>query len=104
VTGERLEIPSLKPNILYGTATNEEKMKAAILVFAEAAKFDEVVDSLKKIGGVKDAFAVAGRADVAVLAEVADLKELSDLALKIFGTPGVTATETLIEVQRGDER
>lgn len=76
-------------------------MKAAILVFTEADKFDEVVGELKKIGGVRRAFAVTGRADVAALVEVADLKELSNLALKIFRTPGVTASETLIEVQRG---
>jgi DNA-binding Lrp family transcriptional regulator len=76
-------------------------MKAAILVFTEAGKFDEVVDELKKITGVKHAFAVAGRADVAALVEVPDLKGLSNLALKVFKTPGVTASETLVEVQTG---
>jgi len=73
-------------------------MKAAILVFTEAGKFDEVVTALKKISGVKHAFAVAGRADVAALVEVPDLKELSNLALKVFRTPGVTASETLVEM------
>ena len=76
-------------------------MKAAILVFTEAGKFDEVVGELKKIGGVKHAFAVTGRADVAALVEVPDLKGLSNLALKVFKTPGVTASETLVEVQTG---
>jgi len=76
-------------------------MKAAILVFTEAGKFDEVVGELKKIAGVKHAFAVAGRADVAMLVEVPDLKGLSNLTLKVFKTPGVTASETLVEVQRG---
>ena len=76
-------------------------MKAAILVFTEAGKFDEVVGELKKIAGVKYAFAVAGRADVAMLVEVPDLKGLSNLALKVFKTPGVTASETLVEAQIG---
>jgi len=73
-------------------------MKAAILVFTEAGKFDEVVAGLKKIAGVKHAFTVAGRADVAALVEVPDLKGLSNLTLKVFKTPGVTASETLVEM------
>ena len=76
-------------------------MKAAILVFTEAGKFDKVVGKLKKIRGVKHAFVVAGRADVAALVEVQDLKGLSNVVLKIIRTPGVTASETLVEVQRG---
>jgi len=76
-------------------------MKATILVFTEAGKFEEVVAGLKKIGGVKHAFAVAGRADVAAIVDVPDLKELSNVALKVFKTPGVTASETLVELQRG---
>ncbi len=75
-------------------------MKAAILVWTEAGKFRDVVAEIKKIKGVKNAFAVAGRADVAVLAETADLKGLSGLALKIFLSPGVTASETLVELPR----
>jgi len=42
---------------------------------------------------------VTGRADVAVLVEATNLNELSEIALKIFGTPGVTGSETLIELQ-----
>jgi len=73
-------------------------MKAAILVFAEAGKFEEVAAGLRKISGVKHAFVVPGRADVAAVVEVSDLKELSKLALKVFRTPGVAASETLVEM------
>jgi len=76
-------------------------MKAAILVFTEAGKFSDVVGELKKIAGVKHAFAVAGRADVVALVEVPDLKGLSNLVLKVFRTPGVAASETLVEAQIG---
>jgi len=76
-------------------------MKAAILVFTEAGKFSDVAGELKKIAGVKHTFAVAGRADVVALVEVPDLKGLSNLVLKVFRTPGVTASETLVEAQIG---
>ena len=76
-------------------------MKAAILILTETGEFDEVVNELKKIAGVKHAFAVAGGADVAALVEAPDLKGLSNIALKVHRTPGVTASETLVEVQRG---
>ena len=60
-----------------------------------------MVGELKKIAGVKHAFAVAGRADVVALVEAPDLKGLSNLVMKVFRTPGVTASETLVEAQIG---
>ncbi|MGQ9596030.1 MAG: Lrp/AsnC ligand binding domain-containing protein [Thermoproteota archaeon] len=76
-------------------------MKAAVLVSTEPGKFNKVVRKIRKIAGVKKAFAVAGRVDIAVLAEAKDIKELSKIVLKIHNVPSVTASETLIEVQKG---
>lgn len=75
-------------------------MKAAILVFTQAGAFENVLTHLKKLKGVQEAFAVTGRADVAVIADVGDLNELSKLALSVVGINGVTASETLVEVQK----
>lgn len=78
----------------------ECEMKAAILVFTEAGAYEDVVAHLKKLKGVNEAFPVTGRADIAVVADVGDLNELSNLALSVVGIKGVTASETLVEVQK----
>ena len=54
---------------------------------------------IEKIKGVKIAFPVLGRADVVASVEVSTLEQLSVLAFKIGGTPGVTATETLVGLE-----
>lgn len=73
-------------------------MRACILVYCKSGKFSDVTKVIKKIKGVRKAFSVFGRWDVAVLVNVADIKTLGEIALKINGLPGVRGAETLIEV------
>ncbi|MBO3802954.1 MAG: Lrp/AsnC ligand binding domain-containing protein [Candidatus Brockarchaeota archaeon] len=73
-------------------------MKAAILVSTDSDKLSAVAAEVKKIQGVKEAFPVAGRADVVAIVDSKDLKELAGVSLKIFGIGGVSACETLVEV------
>jgi len=73
-------------------------LRACILVYCKSGKFSDVTNVIKKIKGVKKAFSVFGRWDVAVLVNVVDIKTLGELALKINGLPGVRGAETLIEV------
>jgi len=69
---------------------------ACILVCCQAGKSKGVAEELKKTKGVKRAFEVHGRWDVAAEIEVADSQALGKIALKLHGLQGVKATETLI--------
>ena len=74
---------------------------ACILIWCEAGKHNKVVGELKKLKGVKKAFAVHGRWDVVSEVEVANLRVLGGLALKINGLEAIRATETLVGFQEG---
>ena len=71
---------------------------ACILVCCEAGKYKDVLAELKKIGGVRRAFAVHGRWDIVAEIEVADPKELGEAVLKLHEMAGVRATETLVSL------
>jgi DNA-binding Lrp family transcriptional regulator len=72
-------------------------MKALILVSGSAGKFDKIRGEIKAIKGVKEAFVVTGRADVAVFVD-GSLKEINRAVTSIFRIKGVVATESLLEV------
>lgn len=74
-------------------------MKACILIKTDPGKNRTITTMIEKINGVKIAFPVLGRADVVASVEVSTLEQLSVLAFKIGGTPGVTATETLVGLE-----
>lgn len=69
---------------------------ACTLISCMPGMYNDVVEGVKKLEGVVDAFGVHGRWDVAVEIEVADLKALGETALKINGLGGVRASETLV--------
>jgi len=71
-------------------------MKACILIKTNPSKIKTIAKIVEKIEGVKIAFPVLGRTDVVASVEASTLEQLSILAFKIGGTPGVTATETLV--------
>lgn len=77
-------------------------MKAAILISVEASKISEVLNEVNKVKGVKEAFSVAGRADIVAMIETKDLNELSKISAKINSISGVSTTETLIEAKIGE--
>ncbi|MFB0523749.1 MAG: Lrp/AsnC ligand binding domain-containing protein [Candidatus Bathyarchaeia archaeon] len=69
---------------------------ACTLICCEPGKYTDVVEGVKKLEGVVDAFGAHGRWDVVVEIEVADLKALGEAALKINGLKGVRASETVV--------
>ncbi|MEM2083706.1 MAG: Lrp/AsnC ligand binding domain-containing protein [Nitrososphaerota archaeon] len=77
-------------------------MKAVVLISVEATKLSEVLDKVKKVSGVKEAFSVAGRTDIVAIIETKDLNELSKISINLNSISGVSTTETLIEAKVGE--
>ncbi len=68
-------------------------------------KMRKVVQVAKREPGVKDAFPVHGRWDLAVETEDLELSDIADIGMHIYRTEGVEIVETLIafpEAKRGD--
>lgn len=74
-------------------------VSACMLVRTEGGKCDSVVGRLKQIQGVRAAFTILGRYDVAVDIEAQDYKQLGKSILKVNKLAGVVFTETLPEVE-----
>jgi len=71
-------------------------VKACILVCCKLLKTKRVVELLKKQSGVKDAFPVHGRWDIAVQTDDLSLKQISDIGVNIYKAEGVEIVETLV--------
>jgi len=56
-----------------------------------------VLDVAKREPGVKNAFPVHGRWDIAVETEELPLSDIADIGMHIYKTEGVEIVETLIE-------
>jgi hypothetical protein len=72
-------------------------VKACILVCCKMLKTKKVVELAKREPGVKDAFPVHGRWDIAVETEDVDFKEIAEIGVHIYQADGVEIVETLIE-------
>lgn len=59
-------------------------------------KTKKIVDLARKQAGVKDAFPVHGRWDIAVLTEDLDLKRIAEIGMNIYRAEGVEIVETLV--------
>jgi DNA-binding Lrp family transcriptional regulator len=71
------------------------EMEALVYIRADPGKSLDVLSAVKKIQGVKEAYATTGRFDVVARIEAADLKTLGDAVVKrIQGVKGVRGTET----------
>jgi len=73
-------------------------VKACILVNCRLLKMRKVLAVAKREPGVKDAFPVHGRWDIAVETENLELSDIADIGMHIYKTEGVEIVETLIEV------
>ena len=73
-------------------------VKAVTLITTELGKMDEICSKIREVKGVKDAFVIAGRADIVVYFE-GDVEEISKIMREIGRIEGVKTTETLIEVK-----
>jgi GTP cyclohydrolase III len=71
-------------------------VKACILVCCKLLKTKKIVDLAKKQPGVKNAFPVHGRWDIAVATEELDLKDIARIGMTIYKAEGVEIVETLV--------
>lgn len=71
-------------------------VKSCILVCCKLLKTKRVVELAKKQAGVKDAFPVHGRWDIAVSTEDLDLKKIAQIGMNIYKAEGVEIVETLV--------
>jgi uncharacterized protein with GYD domain len=67
-----------------------------VLVKVGAAPPLSILEGIKGVGGVLDAYVVFGRFDIVVFIEAEDYYKLKDIAGKIAGIEGVKSTETLV--------
>jgi DNA-binding Lrp family transcriptional regulator len=67
-----------------------------ILVKIGAARPIEVLEEIRKIRGVMEAYPVFGRFDLAVFIEGEDYYKLKDVAADVAGVKGIKSTETLV--------
>ena len=74
-------------------------LSACVLIRTSYGRWDDVVESIRKLTGVKRVFSVLGRYDVVVDLEASDIAELSSIVLRMGKFAGVVFTETLVEVQ-----
>ena len=80
-------------------------LSACILIRTTHGRFEDVVDYLRQLKGVKRIFPTLGRYDVVVDLEASDHAALDATVLKMGNFAGVVFTETLVEIEnRGEEK
>lgn len=67
-----------------------------VLLKIGAAPPLEILEGIRGIEGVLDAYAVFGRFDIVVFIEAEDYYGLKDVAAKVAGVGGIKSTETLV--------
>ena len=72
-------------------------LNACILLKIVPIKANDILCQVRDIGGVRKAYPIHGRFDIAVFVEVEDYKELRKVTTKINGIEGIRSTETLPE-------
>ena len=74
-------------------------MKACILIKTSPGTQGEVFEAVEQLPGVKLAFPVCGRTDIVANVEVPSFQNLVKVNEKAKEQPGVTASETLVEME-----
>ena len=67
-----------------------------ILVKLGATPPQKILESIRGVGGVLEAYAVFGRFDIVVFIEAEDYEKLKDVAAGVAGVQGIKSTETLV--------
>jgi len=75
-------------------------LSACILIRTTHGRFEDVVEFLAQLKGVKRIFPTLGRYDVVVDLDASDLKALDATVLRMGKFAGVVFTETLVEIQQ----
>lgn len=78
-------------------------LSACVLIRTTHGRFEDVVEFLGQLKGVKQIFPTLGRYDVVVDIEAYDLKALDATVLKMGKFAGVVFTETLVEIKDREE-
>ena len=73
-------------------------LSACVLIRTVHGKFDDVVESIRQLRGVKRVFPTLGRYDAVVDLEVPDHQQLDATVLRLGCIAGVVFTETLVEI------
>ena len=79
-------------------------LSACILIRTTHGRFEDVVEFLGQLEGVKRIFPTLGRYDVVVDVEASDLKALDAAVLRMGRFAGVVFTETLMEIKDRGEK
>jgi uncharacterized protein with GYD domain len=81
-------------------------LSACVLIRTTHGRFEDVVEYLGQLKGVKRIFPTLGRYDVVVDLEASDLKALDATILRMGNFAGVVFTETLVEIKqhKGEEK
>ncbi|MDH5806626.1 MAG: Lrp/AsnC ligand binding domain-containing protein [Candidatus Methanomethylicaceae archaeon] len=75
-------------------------MKAFIEIKITPGSLESVLEAIKKIEGVKEAYPVTGHCDIMAIIEASDIKVLGNIITKcIHIIRGVESTETLLCVE-----
>ena len=72
-------------------------LDACVLLKVVPTKANVILETVRKIAGVRKAYFTYGRFDLAVFLEVQDYKELREITSQINSIEGVRSTETLVE-------
>jgi uncharacterized protein with GYD domain len=75
-------------------------LSACVLIRTVHGRFEDVVEFLNRLDGVKKIFPTLGRYDVVVDLEVSDINALDATVLRMGKFAGVVFTETLVEIQQ----
>ena len=80
-------------------------LSACILIRTSHGRFEDVVEFLGKIDGVKRIFTTLGRYDAVIDLEAQDLNAIDAAVMRMGKFAGVVFTETLVEIKtRGEEQ
>jgi uncharacterized protein with GYD domain len=80
-------------------------LSACVLIRTTHGRFEDVVEYIGQLKGVKRIFPTLGRYDVVVDLEASDRQALDATVLRMGKFAGVVFTETLVEIKdRGEEK
>ncbi len=72
-------------------------LDACILLKIMPTKANVILNTVRKVSGVRKAYFTYGRFDLAVFVEAQDYKKLREITAQINGIEGIRSTETLPE-------
>jgi DNA-binding Lrp family transcriptional regulator len=72
-------------------------LDACVLLKVVPTKAYTILDTVRKVTGVRKAYSTYGRFDLVVFVEVEDYKKLREITTRINGIEGIRSTETLPE-------